>query len=160
MIRTRSADALLDFITVIAWQILPRIAIPSTWLEGLDDWLPGWVTVLGTILPASSPLCPRRAIHDAGRTGPPRRDVLDPHALVTVGAVAGVRHRIFAGLWVRSFAQPLFHDWIGGRPMLPASGVLSALCAPRDEPRMIEASGETYRACSQCTGQVLSWRLR
>ena len=106
MIRTRSADALLDFITMIAWQILPRIAIPSTWLEGLDDWLPGWVTVLGTILPASSPLCPRRAIHDAGRTGPPKLDILDPHALVTVGAVAGVRHRIFAGQHHRQLQEP------------------------------------------------------
>jgi len=158
--RTRPVDAALDFLTFIAWQVLPLIVIFTSRLADYDYSLPGWAVALGSLLFAGSLTWLRWAYGSLGRNWSPKLDILEHHALVTEGAYARIRHPIYAGFWLWTIAQPLLvQNWIGGWSMMAAFALLYAVRVPREERMMLEAFGDEYRIYTERTGRVFP-RLR
>lgn len=117
--RTRPADALLDFVVFIGWQVLPLVAIFSDWLAFADYALPAWLGWPGVLLLAASLLVFRRANADLGDSWSPKIGVNEGQAPVTTGIYGRVRHPVYAAMWLWALAQPLLvHNWIGGPALL------------------------------------------
>jgi len=71
------------------------------------------------------------------------------------GVYLRIRHRLHAALWLAALAQfLLLQDWIGGMGGL----VVLLHCYPRsvrrEEARMLQSLGETYRQYMQQTGRL------
>lgn len=153
---TRWQDGLLDFLTFLAWQVLPLIAIFASWLAFADYELPGWVGWIGAVLYAGAIGLLWRAYADLGANWSPKIDVREGQSLVTNGVYRRMRHPIYAGLWLWALAQPLLiQNWIAGPGMLVVFAPLYLTRVPREEAMMQQEFGQEYTAYMQRTGRVI-----
>ncbi|TFH36653.1 MAG: isoprenylcysteine carboxylmethyltransferase family protein, partial [Anaerolineales bacterium] len=154
--RTRLLDALIDFTTFTAWQIVPLIYIFSSWFDYADYELPDWTRWLGAACFTGALVILWRAYHDLGESWSPKLDTRQGQGLVTTGIYRLIRHPIYAGIWLWAFAHPLlFHNWVVGLGFMLTFTPLYFMRVPREEALMIETFGDAYRAYMRQTGRVL-----
>jgi protein-S-isoprenylcysteine O-methyltransferase Ste14 len=156
---TRLADALLDFLAYLAWQILPIIFVASDWIDVWNYRLPAPAVLVGGVLLAASLFVLWRAYRDLGANWSPKLDVRQEQQLVTTGIYARIRHPIYAGMFLWAIAQPLLiWNWLAG----PAFGLvflpLYVTRMPREEQMMLEHFGDEYRQYMLTSGRLLPRR--
>lgn len=158
---SRPLDVILDFVTFIAWQLLPLAQIFTDWLDFADYRLPVWLSSVGGLGFAAALWIHRSAYRDLGANWSPKIDIRQDQTLVTGGIFARVRHPIYLGMWLWAGSQPLLiRNWIAGWAMLLTFTALYLIRMPREERMLLERFGDQYREYASRTPRLVPRRTR
>jgi protein-S-isoprenylcysteine O-methyltransferase Ste14 len=154
-------DTGFTFLMVAGQFYVPPFYAFTRLLDSANYQVPVWVSVVGALLLAAGCYLILRGQVDLGRSWSPKVEFRPDQALVTNGIYSYVRHPMYAGFFIWSFAQPLLiHNWIAGFGFLIVFTPMFLYRAPLEEKLMLDQFGDEYRRYQARTGSVipLLWR--
>ena len=148
-------DVLLDIFAFVGLQVLPLVAIFSTWLDFADYSLPPWAGWAGAGVFTLALLLLWRAHADLGYSWSPTLEITQKHILVTRGVYGRIRHPIYASVWLWGIAQALLvQNWLAGLGGLLLFLPVYLIRVPREEVMMVQQYGDEYRLYMDKTGRI------
>lgn len=150
--RTEIALLAAMFLTMM---VLPLIHLATGLLDFADYDMPEWAAWIGAIGQLPYLWLFWRSHADLGRNWSPGLEVREDHALVTNGIYAGIRHPMYAAIWISALAQPLLiHNWIAGVLVIPAFAAMWFIRVPNEETMMRARFGTAYDTYCRKAGRL------
>ena len=92
---------------------------------------------------------------DLGQNWSVSLELRQEHQLVSRGVYSGVRHPMYASIWLWGLAQGMMlANWFAGWAVIPAFAVMYFIRTPREERLMCEEFGDDYREYARRTGRL------
>lgn len=145
----------------LASMALPFVTIATPFLDFAAYSIPApasypdWATWAGIALLVPYLWMFWRSHADLGRNWSPGLEVRADHGLITNGVYRGIRHPMYAAIWLGSLAQPLLiQNWIGGFAVVPCFLAMYLIRVPREEAMMSARFGADWDEYCQRSGRL------
>jgi len=152
-------ESVILFFVSLGMFVIPMLFLFSSWLDFANFSLPAWLSLLAVISGGIVFLLAIwllwRTHADLAENFAPGVALRENHQLVTTGVFSRMRHPMYSAHLLWSLAQALLlHNWIAGFSMIITQKFLLIYRIPKEESRLEDEYGETYRAYAQKT-----WRF-
>jgi protein-S-isoprenylcysteine O-methyltransferase Ste14 len=153
--RRDATDNVLLLALLLLGMVLPLLQIATHALAFADYALPQWATATGAVMQVPGVWLYWRSHADLGLNWSPSLEMRQDHGLVTNGIYRGIRHPMYASMWLLSLSQPLLiHNWLAGALVVPVFAAMWFLRVPREEAMMRDRFGADYEAYSLRAGRL------
>jgi protein-S-isoprenylcysteine O-methyltransferase Ste14 len=158
--RRDGVEYLVMSLTLVGMFFVPVVYASTSWLDGADyrgsSKAKERAGGIGTAIMSGALWLLWRSHKDLGHNFSPSLQLREGHTLVTGGVYQGIRHPIYAAIWLWGIGQALLLQnriagWAGLVLFLP----LYLLRVPREERMMLEQFGDAYRDYMSRTGRVI-----
>ncbi len=135
--------------------LFPIIYLLTPLFSFADYALPNWVHTCGLVFMLVGLWLFWRSHVDLGVNWSASLETRKGHEIIKHGVYRRIRHPMYAGIWLFSFAQALLlENWLAGWAVVVAFAFMYCLRTPKEEQMMIDHFGDAYKAYMAETGRL------